>query len=129
MRFLEIRITGGQADSADPRSAPGSVPEALLIEVPVTLTGTDVPPSKILLTLEGTAAQTVDVTPYALAETKASPFEAQPALTERRFYKMAASAVTVTVGELTSTPAMPGKVYLRLTTAPAADAVLRVSFG
>ena len=84
---------------------------------------------KILLALEGTATQTVAVTPYALAEVAPNTFEAQQALTDRRFYKMAASAVTVTVGEVTSTPAMPGKVYLRLTSAPAADAVLRVSFG
>ena len=125
MRFEVIQITGGQADLPDPRSAPQSVPSSAIKETPKTLSGTDEAPPTCVLTLEGTAGQTVGVTPYLLDEVTDVEGGAAGA---RRFYAAVAAPIVVTVGAVVLTRAYPGKVYYRLTTAPAADALLKIGF-
>lgn len=125
MRFDNtIAIVGGQADMPEPRALPGSVPESAIKGTPQTSTGTDEQPPTCILTLEGTAAQTATVQPFVLDEATA-PEGALPAA--RRFYSAQASVV-VTVGALTLIRAYPGRVYYRITSAPAADALLKIGF-
>ncbi len=125
MRFDNtILITGGQADLPDPRVSPGTVPDSAIKESPKTLTGTDDQPPTCVLTLEGTAAQTVTVQPFVLDEATAGEGVVASA---RRFYSPGAGVV-VTVGAITLVRAFPGKVYYRLTSAPAADAILKIGF-
>lgn len=132
MRFEAIAITGGQADTVDPRTTPGSVPAELLKETPQALTGSDTPPTVAVLTLEGTATQTVGVEMYALDESgqvDAARFADNPVAGDasRQFY-LIEPAVTVTVGECSYTRVIPGKIYYRLVSAPAADARLKIGF-
>jgi hypothetical protein len=132
MRFESIAITGGQADTVDPRTTPGAVPAALMKETPQALTGSDTPPTVAVLTLEGTATQTVDVEMYALdesAQVDAARFADNPVAGDasRQFYLIRA-AVTVTVGVCSYVRTVPGKVYYRLVNAPAADARLKIGF-
>lgn len=132
MRFDLIRITGGQADTPDPRAAPADVPHSHIKETPQTVTGTDRNPGNVLFTLEGTAGHTVTVQQFVLDETQQleqAPFQDNPVanLADRRFYSFGATQV-VTVGQVVELVALPGKVYYRLTSAPAADAVLKIGY-
>lgn len=127
-----IAITGGQADTVDPRSAPQSVLERYIKQTPPTLPNTDQSPTVTALTLEGTASQTVTVQAYALDDTAVQDAAKQadnPRAVEaaRRFYAVGATQV-VTVGEISYVRSVPGSVYYRLTSAPAADAVLKIGF-
>ncbi len=131
VKFQTIKITGGQADTTDPRAAPGSVPPELLVDVPVSLTGSDLPPSKMVLALEGTTAQTVSVQQYILDETaqaKVADLD-DPKVNDaaRRFYPFGAAQV-VTCPTAVAIATVPGRLYLRLTTAPAANATLKIGF-
>lgn len=133
MRFERIAITGGQADLPDPRSAPEDVPDAAIKKAQNALTGTDEQPVQAVLTLEGTAAQTADVELFVLDEpTNDDPFispeQVLVAKAARRFYSLGTTPVTVTVGEVAFHRVVPGPVYYRITSAPAADAVLKIGF-
>jgi hypothetical protein len=105
------------------------VPPTHIKESPQTILGTDKNPSSVLLTLEGTAAQTVTVQQFALDEIVDKKFEDDPqaGAAARRFYAFGAVQV-VTVGTMVALTALPGKVYYRLTVAPAADATLKIGF-
>lgn len=130
MQFQTIKITGGQADTVDPRASPAAVPAALIKATPATVTNTDKNPANVLLTLEGTAAQTVTVQQWALDEGQVDPSLADnPTAGDaaRKFYKFGAAQV-VTVGTIVAITALPGRVYFQLTSAPAADAVLKIGY-
>jgi len=133
VKFDRIKITGGQADTADPRGIPAvvaSIPPELIKETPGTITGTDKAPTTALLALEGTAAQTVTVQAWVLDEPQGKPEQADDPTTgngARKFYSFG-NTVVVTVGAVQSLPICPGKIYYRLTSAPAADAVLKIGF-
>jgi hypothetical protein len=130
MRFDTIKITGGQPADASPRTAPGDVPVSRIKQVPDTLQGTDQAPTVMALTLEGTAAQTVSVTPFAVDEATEPNPQADPGsgLAARRFYQMQAAATVVTVGAVSYIRCIPGRVALQLTAIPAADAVLKIGY-
>ncbi len=133
VKFERIKITGGQADSPDPRGAPAvvaSIPPELLKDTPGTITGTDKAPTTALLALEGTAAQTVTVQAWVLDEPQGKPAEQDDPKTgdaARQFYSFG-NTVVVTVGAIASLPICPGRIYYRLTSAPAANAVLKIGF-
>lgn len=129
MQFEKIAIAGGQANTVDPRTTPADVPAALIKSTPPTLPNTDQPPTVVVLALEGTAAQTVTVQQWALDESVEVPFADSPSAVNaaRRFYSVGATFV-VTVGALSYQRAVPGKVYYRLTSAPAADATLKIGY-
>lgn len=126
MRFIDMAFAAGQAASADPRTSPGTVPDLQIAQLPKTLPNTDTSPPYLGLVLEGTAAQTMDVTLWALAEQEANFDAAPPVAAERKFYKVGAT-VTLTVGTMKTLPAVPGKFYLQTGAAPAAASVLRIA--
>lgn len=133
VKFERIKITGGQADSPDPRGAPNvvaSIPPELLKDTPGTITGTDKAPTTALLALEGTAGQTVTVQAWVLDEPQGKQADLDdPKVNDsaRKFYSLGAT-VLVTVGAITQLTICPGRIYYRLTLAPAADAVLKIGF-
>jgi len=132
MKFETIRVPGGGADTPDPRASPATVPASHIKETPTTVTGTDRNPSSVLLTLEGTAGHTVTVQQFAQDDTQAlekAAFLDDPntGAAARRFYSFGATQV-VTVGAVVALTALPGKVYYRLTSLPAADAILKIGF-
>lgn len=130
MRFDFTRsLAGGMAADPDPRSAPASVTDAMMFQVPGHLRGTDAWARRLLVALEGTAANTVGLELWALDE----PDGQDPAgagAVARKFYQLTTATQTYTVAQLreysTNMPA-PGKVYARVVTAPAADAVLKIA--
>lgn len=126
MRFVDFQFAAAAPASADPRTSPGTVPDALIAELPKTLPNTDTSPPYLGLVLEGTAAQTMDVTLWALAEGPSSSFDPGIAASERKFYKVGAT-VTLTVGTMKTLPAVPGKFYLQSSGGPAAASVLRIA--
>ncbi len=127
MRFQDIPIAALETATVDPRTTPGGVIDSRLVDPPRVLSNSDSPPAYLVFALEGTAGQTLDVTVWALAATKESPFDAPVALTARQFYKVAAT-VTLTVGGLMKTvPAVRGQIYLQTSVGPAAACVLRMS--
>lgn len=127
MKFLDIVLAAGEANSANPRTAPADVDDKLVIVVPKCLDNTDTPPTRLLVTLEGTATQTVAVVPWVQAEPPGDTFDVPQARADRRFYQVGASE-TVTVGNSQELPAFVGKMYLQISSAPAAASVLRISF-
>lgn len=126
MRFVDFQFAAAAAASADPRTSPGTVPDALITQLPKTLPNTDTSPPYMGLVLEGTATQTMVVTLWALAEPDDGAFAEPPALSARRFYQIGAS-VTLTVGIMKTLPAVPGKFYLQSGGGPAAASVLRIA--
>lgn len=132
MRFETIKITGGQADTVDPRTTPGSVPPTHIKDVPGSLSNSDWPPSKVVLALEGTAAQAVTVQQYLLDESsqvKVANADDPKALDAARLFYPFGAAQVVTVPTAVAIATVPGgKVYFRLTAAPAADATLKIGF-
>lgn len=130
MRFDTIKVTGGQAADASPRTSPGLLPVDRIKQVPTTVPGTDVPPTVIALTLEGTAAQTMSVVPFSVDEATEPDPNADPGSgsTARRFYQMQAAATVVTVGAVSYIRCLPGRVAFQLTVIPAADAVLKIGY-
>ena len=129
MQFDTIAIAASQANSPDPRTNPGDVPAAQIKGTPQTLTGTDSAATVTVFALEGTAADTVTVQQYALDETGENPFADAPFANaaNRKFYAVGASFV-VTVGTLAYQRSVGGKVYYRLSSAPAHDAVLKIGY-
>ena len=135
MRFEHVRsITGGQAADPDPRTNPGDVPFQALLKCPETLGNSDTIPGRLILALEGTAAQTASVEIWALDEPPASPnvgnVPSQAQRAARQFHEATAAPIVVTVGALAehaSIMPMPGIIYVRITAAPAGDAVLKVA--
>ena len=130
MNFLKAFPIVAATTTADPRSAPQSVPEAQVFVIKA-LAGpnTDAPALSLVVALEGTAANTAAVELYALDETApantafADLFK--PASTDK-WYKLVA-ATTVTVGGIAIvSPLTSGKLYLRVSTASAADSTLKV---
>lgn len=131
MRFDTITLAAGAADMPDPRVAPASVPFDAIKETPKTLVSTDELPTTCVLTLEGTTGQDATVQAYLLDEPAAGsdPFPANVhAGDASRLFYQAGEAVTVVVGVVSLTRAWPGKVYYRVTSAPAAASVLKIGF-
>lgn len=133
MRFMnEIGITGGGAADPDPRTAPEDVPKDQILRVPLIISGTDDAPTALGAILEGTAAQTADVEVYVQDEGPIQPFGSgapDPDPADLRYYLMVA-AETVTVGTYTRLVEgliTSGKVYIRVSTKPAANATLNVT--
>lgn len=142
---LPFRIPLGAAETnPNPRSSPTTVPEKNLIVIPDVETGTDESPKSLVLVLEGTAANTAVVQPWIVDDT-VNPKNLQFAeefVTEKanRKYYQYGTAVTLTVGVaqlLVGTagasttvplPAPKGRVYLQVTTGPAAAADLKVGW-
>lgn len=137
MRFtMKRRLTGGQAADPDPRTDPGDVPDDATFVMKLSLRNSDTIPRRMILTLEGTALQTAIVEIWTLDDMGEDRQAGMPdplTLTQRaarQFYNCTAlGALTVTVGELLEFPTVmpsPGTVYVRVTTVPAADSVLKV---
>ena len=136
MRFdFKRRIVGGAAADPNPRTNPGDVLDAMMFVIPPSLRNADSPARSILLALEGTAAQSLAFEVYALDETgdPGASLSTQPepvASTARRFYQATTEPLALGVGNLREyvlNRPSSGKVYVRVTTAPAADAVLMVA--
>lgn len=130
MRFDTIKITGGQAADASPRTNPELLPVERIKRVPDTLQGTDVPPTVLALTLEGTAAQTCSVMPWAVDEATEPNPQTDPGagLAGRRFYQMQAAVTVVTVGAVAYIRCLPGRVAFQLTVIPGADGILKIGY-
>ncbi|CAB4154576.1 hypothetical protein UFOVP650_17 [uncultured Caudovirales phage] len=128
----------------DPRSAPQSVPDNAVIRVPDSLPGSGQAPQTLVVALEGTATQTATVQPWVLDEggnpsSEAFANDPTAARAGRKWYKYGA-ALTVTVGEaqtLTAVagsattikmPCPTGRIYLQVTTHPAANATLKAGY-
>lgn len=126
MRFVDLIIAASAANSADPRANPDLVPDTLLVLLPKTLPNTDTSPPYLGLVLEGTAADTIDVTLWAKRESEADPFAPQEAASARRFYKIGAT-VTLTVGIMKTLPAVPGVAYLQIANVPTHASTLRLA--
>lgn len=131
MRFDTIALAAGAADMPDPRTNPADVPFVALKETPKTLTNTDELPTTCVLTLEGTTGQDATVQAYVLDEPDPRVFAAPENIhagdADRKFY-LAGEVVTVVVGTVSLTRAWAGKVYYRVTSAPAAASVLKIGF-
>lgn len=128
MKFLDIPIAAGEADSAEPRAAPEDVPDKLLIDVPKTLESSDTPPTRMVVALEGTAAQTIGVTPWVMAEApQGVPLGDVPDPATRRFYAVGTTE-TVTAGGVQELACFPGKMYIQVSDAPADASTLRIGF-
>ncbi len=139
MQFeMKRRIVGAQAADADPRTAPEDVPALALLKIPLTLRNSDEIPGELLFALEGTAAQTAAVEIWAQDDTGTDRLASMPEtptsgeLADREFYLATDAPIVVTVGELTRLQTAdimpsPGTIYVRITTVPAADAVLKVA--
>ena len=126
----------GTVTTVDPRTAPADVPDTHLASLPSELTiGSDTATSALLLILEGTAANTAEIEVFALDDrasltggTNRVGAQTQDAV-DREWHLV--DTITVTVGTVAQTSAgvtFPpgGAFYFRVTTAPAADAVLGV---
>jgi hypothetical protein len=137
MRFEHRRtITGAAAADVDPRTSPGAVPDAALSKASLNLRSSDTILRRIILAAEGTAANTIIVSIYAqddqgLDRQASMPDRQTQAEKDARRFYLVAAGVTVTVGELTevlTNVPMPGTIYFRVTTAPAADGTLLAAF-
>lgn len=141
MRFQMKRSLGAAAPAdPDPRGLPavvGAIPDDALLVTPLTLRNSDTIPGRLLFALEGTAANTVVVSVWALDDVAldrqaSAPQRATQADKQGREFYLVEAAVTVTVGELTELAATasmpgPGTIYVQVTTGPAAAAVLKVA--
>lgn len=131
MKFDAIGIAAAQADLPDPRTNPALVPFTAVKTTPDTLRNTDSQPTLVVLTLEGTAAQNVDLERYVVEEPDGNILDTDrptSSMGDRRFYKIPGGPLTITVGEITLAPSYPGQIYYRLTGAPAAAATLRIGY-
>lgn len=133
MRFEMIRAIGaGAAADPSPRTAPQSVLDVMLLAVPATLKGTDDQPRRLLLTAEGTAANTISVRLWALDETAQPPGPGGTPIAagDRKFYEFSTADIVVTVAQLREVllhiPG-PGLIYVQVVTAPAAAGWLKVA--
>ena len=138
MRFeMKRSVAGAAAADPDPRAAPGDVPDAALMRCPLTIRNSDTVPGRLLLTAEGTTANTFGVEIWVLDDTGLDRGAGLPDLpsqsdkANRQWYNCTpGGALTVTVGEVIEFSAVmpaPGTMYVRVTTAPAAAGVLKVA--
>lgn len=128
---------GAAAVDPDPRSDPGLVPDDALFVCPLTGRNSDTIPGRLLLTLEGTAAQTVSVEIWVLdniepdRQASLPKRPTQPEKAARQFYNATpGGALVVTVGEMIEFSAvmpMPGTVYIRQTAVTVAPSTLKVA--
>jgi hypothetical protein len=134
MRFFQIGLSAGEANGVDPRAAPESVPDLHVTTVPQSVEGTSERPRAIAATLEGTAAQATTVEVFALDEgalyrTPGWSDDIKSGKSLQKWYSLGAGQV-ITVGGVTvlTVPCVPGTLYFRTTTNPAAAAVLKLAF-
>lgn len=140
MRFNDIRVAAGET-GANPRTAPSDVLQKDLILVPSTLDNSSSPPTQIVAALEeavaGADPVTLSVEIWVQADGPApKPFEQADSLktggAERRFYLLTATPIAVTTGDVASAlldvKPTPGTIYVRVTTGPAEDGILRMGF-
>ncbi len=131
MKFDTISLAAAASDMPDPRTNPADVPFVAIKPTPQTLTNTDETPTTVVLALEGTTGQSATVTLYVLDEPSSDVFAApenpHSGDAARRFYQ-ASAATSISVGSVTLLRALPGKIYYRVTGAPAAASVLKIGF-
>ena len=123
MRF--ISKFPGTATSIDPRTAPANILLDRVFIVEPSLLNTGIAPRKVLVGLEGTAANTATVQFWVLDDSGFSStdtFDPSTAL----WYSIGA-VVVATVGEVVDGPALPGgRIYVEVTVASAAPSVIKV---
>ncbi len=97
------------------------------MELNKTVPNTDNAPAYYVLALEGTAADTLDVTLWAKAEqvSEGGAFGTPEAASARRFYKISATT-TLTVGTAKTLAAVQGPIYVQTGAIPAHDCTLRI---
>lgn len=138
MQFHRKRsLAAGQAADPDPVASPGTIPEAALVDIPLTLRNSDTVPGRLIFAAEGTAAQTISVEVWTLDDKRRNLATLPPQLTQaekadRVFFLATAAPIVVTVGELVELPLTdvmpgPGTIYVRVTTAPAAASAILVA--
>jgi len=115
-----FQITGGAAADPDPRAAPATIPPDRILSAGERIVETDEQPASLALALEGTASNTCQVT---LWHSYDDPHAVNPL--NQRWYLLTAAAITVTVGQVIRAPILPGRTYIRVTVASAADSVLK----
>lgn len=133
---LQRVLVGGASADPDPRGVPSviaTVPSAAMMSIPPVLPRTDTTPWRLLLALDGTAGQTATVEVWALTETQ-HPGAPPPLLTYdelgARDFHLAAAGTIITVGTLAEVLDVipgPGRIYVRVTVFPAANATLKVA--
>ncbi len=127
MRFIDVNVAASQANSADPRANPDLVKDTLVVLLPKTIANTDTSPPYVGLVLEGTAADTIDVTLWAKFEPPGNDgFAAEETPANRCFYKIGVTT-TLTVGTMKTLPAVPGPVYVQIANAPTHASILRLA--
>lgn len=133
MRFATIDFAASQPDALDPRSGTNNakIPQSQIKETPETLTGTDIAPSVVVLTAEGTAADTIVVQMWAVDNggvRNALQADDPTANNANRSFYSVGSPITVTVGACAFGRAVPGEVYYQLKTAPAHKGTVKIGF-
>jgi len=118
--IASFAIGAGAAADPDPRANPESVPQDRVLWLGERIPQTDAQPASLALALEGTAGNTCGVVLFASYD---DPQRVTPA--NQRWYQLNASAITVTVGSIVRAPAIPGRIYVRVTTASAAASTLK----
>lgn len=126
MHFSKIPV--GTVATVDARTTPQSVPDTHLLDTPTHLPSTDTQPTRVLLGLEGTAADTATVQQWALDDPTQAGFDKAPqAAADRKWHKVGTTKA-LTVGTILEEKAYPGKVYYQITVPPLAVATLLVAF-
>ncbi len=112
MRYeMKRALVGGAGADPDPRGVAAvraTIPDLALMKLPLTLRNSDTIPGRLLLTLEGTTANTAVVEIWALDDTDVDRQAGLPELPSiagkgAREFSLVAT-LTVTVGELLSFP-------------------------
>ena len=132
MLFAQIPFAASQSDGLDPRNSTNiaKIPQSAIVDTPETLTGTDIAPSVVVLTAEGTAADTITVQMWAQSKlTKQDQLNNDPTANNgnRTFYSVG-NPITVTVGACSFGRAVPGAIYYQLKTAPTHAGVVKIGF-
>lgn len=113
-------IGAGAAEDPDPRAAPATIPPDRILSAGDRIVETDEQPASLALALEGTAGNTCQVTLWHSFD---DPQRVSPV--DQRWYSLTAAAITVTVGATIRAPILPGRTYVRVTVASAANSVLK----
>lgn len=124
MRFIS-KISGAST-TVEPRTDPSLVPfkESVFVAESCLL-NTDSPPTRTLLALEGTPAETATVQFWVLDDTgfnRTSEID----YAQAKWYSLG-TAVVCTVGDLVEGPALPGgRIYAQITVASSSASVVKI---
>jgi len=141
---LQIPSTGGAAADPDPRTSPEQVPDRNVGDVPATMLGTDQSPQTLVVALEGTTGQSATIQLWTIEDPVNTQIIADPKAEKaaRRYYSVG-EPLTLSVGDaltfigeqgsganvlIAKVPCPIGRVYLQVTTRPAADATIKVGW-